>query len=92
MVSHVSVPINVYALYQRACEFLLQNEFCSVIDTLKELNAFNPNDFDRSKHVLVGIDDWQTVFNAGVACWMGQEVISRLTLAQTLETKGRTLH
>lgn len=92
MVNHVIVPLNVYNLYSKACEFMVIEDNKSVMEIIRELNAFKPENFDRDKFVIVDIDDWQAVFNAGVACWMGQEVISRLTLAQTLTTEGKVLH
>ncbi len=92
MVSHVNIPINIYELYQRACIHLLDNNYDFMIVALKELNETKVEDFNHSKYVIVDIDEWQNVFNASIACWMGQKTISRLTLKKTISSQGKVLH
>lgn len=92
MVSHVNIPINIYFLYETACSFLLSGQYEFMNDTLEKLNKTKPEDFDCSKYVIVDINDWQEVFNASVACWMGERETSRITLEKTINSINKIIH
>lgn len=92
MISHVNIPINVYQIYEKACIFLLEGNYDFMNSALEELNKTKVESFDYSKYVIVDIDDWQEVFNASIACWMGQKTISRLTLEKTINSNGKVTH
>jgi len=92
MVSHVNIPINIYILYENACSFLLDFKYDLMNDALEQLNKIKPEDFDCSKYVIVDINDWQEVFNASVACWMGEKEVSRITLEKTISSINKIIH
>ncbi len=92
MILHVNIPINIYILYENACRFLINGEYDLMNNTLEILNKTKPEDFDCNKYVIVDINDWQEVFNASVACWMGEKEVSRITLEKTISSVGKIRH
>lgn len=92
MISHVNIPINVYQIYEKACIFLLEGNYDFMNSALEELNKTKVESFDYSKCVIVDINDWQEVFNASVACWMGEKEVSRITLEKTISSINKIIH